>query len=48
MWSYKQSTGFTSGNFLFGAFKLTGNTTDFDQYKYSGYGTEFHARGSFS
>ena len=32
----------------FGAVKLTKNTTGFDKYKYSGYGIQFNARGSFS
>ena len=35
------------GNSLFGAVKPTKNP-DLDKYKYSGYGTGFNARGSFS
>ena len=34
-------------NSLFAGVKLTKNA-DFDKYKYSGYGTRFDARGSFS
>ena len=36
------------GNFLHGAVKLTKNTSDFNKYKYSGYGIGFDARESFS
>ena len=34
-------------NSLFGAIKLTKNA-DIDKYKYSGYGTGFYRRGTFS
>ena len=36
------------GNFLFGAVKLTKNTSDFDKYRYSGYSIRCDARGSLS
>ena len=39
--------GPTLQNFLFGAVKLTKNT-DIDKYKFSGYGTGFNSRGSFT
>ena len=45
-WSFKFGKDFALGKALFGAFKLT-KSADFDKYKYSGYGTEFNARGSF-
>ena len=47
LWSFKQSVGFTLGNFWFGAVELTKNA-DFDKYKYSGYCTGFNAHESFS
>ena len=37
----------TLKNCLFGAVTLTKNA-DIDKYRYSGYGTEFDRRGSFS
>ena len=36
---------FASGNYLFGAVKLTKNDNDFDKYKYNVYGIGFDVRG---
>ena len=37
LWPFKQSVDVTSRNFLFGAVKLTKNSTDFKRYKYFEY-----------
>ena len=47
MWPFRRDDDFTSGNALFGALKLTKNA-DKNQYKYSGYGIEFHNHKTFS
>ena len=48
LYPFKQSADFMLGNCLFVVVKLTKNTTDFDKYKYFGYGIGFTARISFS
>ena len=45
LWPFKQSAGFTLGNSLFGAVKLTKNA-DFDKSKHSVYGVGLDAFGS--
>ena len=47
MWPFTVDKDFVLGNSLFGAVKLTKNAY-FDNYKYSGYGIRFNARGRFS
>ena len=46
-WSRDLSTGFTLGNCLFGATKLTKNV-DPDKYGYRGYGIGFDVHSQFS
>ena len=46
MWPFTVDKDFASGNSLFGAVKLIKNAY-FDNYKYSGYGIGFNARGRF-
>ena len=48
LWPFNVGRDFALGNSLFGAFKLNKNTTDFDKFKYSGYGIESDARRRFS
>ena len=38
LWPFTVGDNFALGNCLFGVGKLTKNTTDFDKYKYFGYG----------
>lgn len=45
-WSRDLNTGFTLGNCLLGAVKLTKND-DLDKYEYSGFGIAFDARSQF-
>ena len=47
LWLFKQIVGFTLGNSLSGAIRLTKNA-DFDKYKYSGYDIGFNSYRSFS
>ena len=47
LWSYRQGTDFTLGNFSVGAVKLI-KTADFDKSKYSGGSIGYDACGSFS
>ena len=47
LWPFKESSDFTLVNFLLGTVKLSKNS-DFEKYKYSGYGFGIHARESFS
>ena len=47
MWPFTVGKDFASGNYLFGAVKLTKNAS-FVKCKYSGYGIGFDARRGFS
>ena len=47
LWPFPVGNDFTLENSLFEAIKLTKNITDFDKYKYFGFGTGFDARRSF-
>lgn len=47
LWPFIVEEDFVLGNSLFGALKLTKYTTNFDKYKYPGYGLAFEAHESF-